>query len=73
MRWLDGVTDSIGLSLSKGREMVEDREAWRACCSPWGAKSGTEGQGPFRCKTAIFTVLKAASASREASMLGLPA
>ena len=36
MRWLDGVTNSMNMSLSKHWEMVKDRED--ACCSPWGHK-----------------------------------
>ena len=41
MRWLDGITDSMAMNLSKLQKMVKGREAWRAAV-PGAAKSRTQ-------------------------------
>ena len=45
MRWLNGITDSMDMSLGKLQETVKDREVWLVAGTPWGHKESDTTEG----------------------------
>ena len=56
MRWLDGITNAMGMNLGKLREMERDREAW--CAPVPGVSKSQTGPGDWTARRANQSILK---------------
>ena len=70
MRWLDGITKSMDMSLRRLQEIVKDREAWRAAVQRAGHDLSTEQQRKM-CLLISLGVLKEILAQNRDSNLGI--
>ena len=72
MRWLDGITDLMNMSLGKLRELVGDGQGGLACCSPWGHKESDMTELPELIHISTCPATQSPTTQTSPQMLGPP-